>query len=98
MIGITGGESFDDDFVDLVFADDDLTWELVSKASRANEPSYPTTTSFTMSERGNNSSTSSTQGQRASQRPSPSSVMLINDENEIQEDVGNGANKFVGVD
>ncbi|WZZ53610.1 hypothetical protein YC2023_053717 [Brassica napus] len=50
-----------------------------------------------MSERGNNSSTSSTQGQRASQRPSPSSVMLINDENEIQEDVGNGANKFVGL-
>lgn len=50
------GESSDDDFV--VFAEDDLTWELVSKASKVNEPSYPTRASSSMSEKGNNSSTS----------------------------------------
>lgn len=80
---------------DLVFEDDDLTWDLVSKASGANEPSYPTRASSIRAEKDKNASTSSIPRQKASQRPSPMLLIDEDDDNEIEEDVEDEANKYV---
>ena len=96
LVGTMDGESTDG--VDLVFEDDDLPWELVSKACEANEPSYTTRATSNRNERGKNSSTSSTPRQKASQRPSQMMLIDEDDDNEIEEDVEAGANKYVDVD
>ncbi|WZY86769.1 hypothetical protein YC2023_033153 [Brassica napus] len=75
LVGTMDGESADG--VDLVFEDDDLPWELVSKACGANEPSYTTRGTTNRNERGKNSSTSSTPSQKASQRPSQMMMMTM---------------------
>ena len=100
LVGRMEGE--EDDHVDLVYGDDDFTWEMVSRASGAEEPSYPTRASLGRSEKSKNSAASSTPSQRASQRPSSSSSPLVlideEDENEIEEDVGDVGNVFVDED
>ena len=96
LVGTMDGESADG--VDLVFEDDDLPWELVSKACGASEPSYTTRGTTNRNERGKNSSTSSTPSQKASQRPSQMMLIDEDDDNEIEEDVETGANKYVNVD
>lgn len=71
---------------------------MVSRACGANEPSYSTRETSNRNERGNNSSKSSTPSQKASQRPSPMMLIDEDDDNEIEEDVETGANKYVNVD
>lgn len=98
LVGRMDGQSADE-FDDLVFDDGDLTWEMVSRASGANEPSYLTRASrlskqsSSRAEKGKNTATSSTPSQRAFQRPSPTPMTLIDedDENEMEEN-------FIGGD
>ncbi|XP_048616815.1 uncharacterized protein LOC125575425 isoform X2 [Brassica napus] len=101
LVGRMEGDD-SDEHVDLVYGDDDLTWEMVSRASGAEEPSYPTRGSLSRSEKGKNSAASSTPSQRASQRPSSSSSPLVlideDDENEIEEDVGDVGNVLAEED
>ncbi|XP_019086262.1 PREDICTED: uncharacterized protein LOC104718701 [Camelina sativa] len=83
---------------DLVFEDDDLTWDVVSKASGANEPNYLTRAKKTSSQSANRAkkgkiiASSSNPPPRSSQRSSTTPLTLIDedDENEIEEDFTGG--------
>ncbi|CAE5979608.1 unnamed protein product [Arabidopsis arenosa] len=86
-----------DEFRELVFDDSDLTWEMVSRVSRANESNYLTrakrgsTQSSSRTAKGKNTATCSTPTPRASQRMAPTPMALIDEDDEIEED-------FVGGD
>ncbi|XP_010490147.1 PREDICTED: uncharacterized protein LOC104767878 [Camelina sativa] len=83
---------------DLVFEDDDSTWDVVSKASGANEPNYltrakkPSSQSASKAKKGKNTASSSNPPPRSSQRSSTTPLTLIDedDENEIEEDFTGG--------
>jgi len=73
--------SDDDDVDELVFGDgDDLTWDVVARASGANTPSYVTRATRTIREVGSSS--------RASQSKGKTRVELENDDEEMEEDIG----------
>ena len=68
----------DEDEDDLVFIDDDLTWEVVGRASGAYEPSYFTRRST----RGGDDGVGSWRNDRG-KRP-----VLVDEDDEVEEDIG----------
>ena len=68
----------DEDEDDLVFLDDDLTWDVVGRASGANDPSYVTRGST----RGGDHGVGPSRNDRG-KRP-----ILVDEDDEVEEDIG----------
>lgn len=90
LMGRMEGDSDSDEQDDLVFANEYLTWTVVSEATGAEEPNYATRgTKASASNKGKGIPSSSTQTKGKRYGPSPSVLSLV-DEDEIEDGLESG--------